>query len=228
MAGKKNSKVEAQATTDETKNLGDVAYRAVRELIVAGRFRPGERVREAKLADMIGISRTPIRSAISRLVTEGLLSASPTQGVIITKLDEDYVLELYAALEALESTAAALAATLATDAERERLIEIYDLEAAAGLNVAKRMQLNDAFHQAICSAARNRFLTPTIARVYDSLHLLKGSIFDDPQRPPLSHEEHGQMLNAIRQRDPELASEAARNHVREARRFRMKMLFRRD
>src|ERR1700719_3853981 len=96
---------------------GAKAYRLLRGAIASGKLQPGGRVLENELATLLNMSRTPIREAIAALEADGLVSVDDAGGRIVTKLDYQSVMELYAVREVLESTAAALAARNASEVE---------------------------------------------------------------------------------------------------------------
>jgi DNA-binding GntR family transcriptional regulator len=205
--------------------LSEEVYRAIRTGIEVGRFVPGERMLEVELAEMLGVSRTPVREAVRRLISEGLLTLASARGVIVTQLDEAKVIELYAMLEVLEGTAAEFAANRASDSDIEHLQAILEKEEKALGNLDGTVRLNDELHRAVYVAAHNRYLTSSVRWLSDSLNLLRGSTLVEPDRQRSSHEEHTQIVAAIRRRDPEIAGAVARQHIREARRLRVKILF---
>ena len=91
-------------------SLGEYAYERLRTHIREGALPPGTRVREAEVAGQLGISRTPVREALRRLEADGFLTFEPHRGMVVVQLDHQSVMELYAMREALEGTAAGLAA----------------------------------------------------------------------------------------------------------------------
>src|SRR6201997_5925549 len=105
-------------------SLGDFAYRTMREAIRSGKFRSGEHLREADVAKWLEISRTPVREAFHRIISEGLLVNGPWNGAMVTEFDRQQLVELYAVRETLEGTAAALAAQYSSAAEIALLFDI--------------------------------------------------------------------------------------------------------
>ena len=99
----------------------ELAYKRLREGIRAGEFRPGQRLRETELASRLTMSRTPVREAIRRLASDGLIEVAPSRGVMIIDLNKQQVRELYALRETLEGAAARLAAQHASPAEIEAM-----------------------------------------------------------------------------------------------------------
>ena len=116
-------------------SLADQAYQQIRRAIRQRRFRAGDRLREVELAEMFGLSRTPIREALSRLQAEGLAAENAQRGFTLIEFDHAMVTELYVLREALEGTAARLAARSIDDAELE-LLRTLQREYAAMLHLS--------------------------------------------------------------------------------------------
>ena len=189
----------------------------------SGVFRPGEHLREAEVAKRLRISRTPVREAFHRLVAEGLLNIGPWNGVMVAELSADELVQLYAVREALEGTAARLAAENATPAEIDRLSEITAAEAAAKSDPNKLVIINSELHQTINAAAHNRYLLQAVNTVVDALGLLRHSTFVLPGSIELAHREHLKIIAAIRKHKPDDAEELARQHIRHALAMRLKL-----
>jgi DNA-binding GntR family transcriptional regulator len=200
----------------EHEALGGYAYRVLREAIRSGTFRPGEHLRETDVAHWLGISRTPVREAFHRITTEGLVTNGPWNGVMIADLDEDQLKQLYAVREALEGTAAALAAQHATAPDIKQMVQILEMEACALDDAKQLVILNGKFHQTLYRASHNRYLLVSVNSVVDALGLLRRSTFVVPGSIELAHEEHQKILEAIRLGRPADAEQAARLHVRNA------------
>jgi DNA-binding transcriptional regulator YhcF (GntR family) len=135
-------------------SLGDFAYRTMREAIRSGKFKSGEHLREADVAKWLNISRTPVREAFHRIISEGLLTNGPWNGVMVADLDAQQLVQLYAVRAALEGTAAALAAQHATKAEVQRLFQIAKSEARAKNDPAKLVIINSELHQTLYCVTR--------------------------------------------------------------------------
>ena len=203
--------------------LGNLAYKKIREAIRSGTYKPGQRVREADFAEWLHMSRTPVREALRRIESEGLLSHEARRGLVIAKLDHQMVMELYALREALEGTAARLAARHAADFEINVLEQMMRDEAA--LTEPKRLhEHNRLFHEALFRSAHNRFLLRAIGTVRDSVMLLNQTTFSLPGRPASAAVEHGSIVAAIARRDADGAERAAREHIRVTLGHRLKML----
>jgi DNA-binding GntR family transcriptional regulator len=203
--------------------LGDFAYRILRDALRSGRFRPREHLREADVAAWLKISRTPVREAFHRMISEGLLVNGPWNGVMVTELGEQQLVQLYAVREALEGAAAALAAEHATKAELQLMVRIVAKEARAGHDPDKLVTINGELHQTFYKASHNRYLLQSVTTVVDALGLLRHSTFVLPGSAELAHREHLQIINAIRDRKPAVAERLAREHVRHALAMRLKL-----
>jgi DNA-binding GntR family transcriptional regulator len=205
--------------------LGESAYERIREAIRSGDLEPGHRITESDLAKWLNMSRTPVREAVSRLETEGLLTYVPRQGLTVAQLDYQAVMELYEMREVLEGTAARFAAHHAALAEIETLREMLDLEADLGESDPKRgAKANRHFHQIIYHAAHNRYLLKTLNALSDSMMLLGDTTLALPGRHATALEEHRAIVDAISARDADRAQQAACNHIRAAQRHRLKLL----
>jgi DNA-binding GntR family transcriptional regulator len=204
-------------------SLGDFAYRTMREAIRSGKFRSGEHLREADVAEWLNISRTPVREAFHRIISEGLLTNGPWNGVMMAELDAQQLVQLYAVRAALEGTAAALAAQNATKPEVQRLFQIAASEARAKKDPAKLVVLNSELHQTLYAAAHNPYLLQSITTVVDALGLLRHSTFVLPGSIELAHREHLQIITAVRERNSAAAERLAREHVNHALAMRLEL-----
>jgi DNA-binding GntR family transcriptional regulator len=196
------------------------AYQALKKKILTGFFTGSERLREIEVAKLLEMGRTPVREALKRLEDEGLLTHESRRGLVVTTLDQQAVTELYAMREVLEAAAAAFAARHATDAEMANMASILQ-EQAAG---ADPVELNQQFHQAIYGAAHNRHLIRSLQALTDSTYLLGRSTLASKSRAEIAGQEHADLLEAIRSRDEQRASNMARDHIRNALLERLKML----
>lgn len=203
---------------------GDQAYSYIVDGIQAGRLAPGTRLRETELAEATGLSRTPIREALSRLQLEGLLTMDAARGLIVTELDHSMASELYAMREVLEGTAARLAARHASDVEIDFLREINVRDAQLTSSEALAAN-NRLFHETLYRCAHNRYLVKTLYTLQESMMLLGRTTLAAPGRAESSRAEHAAIVEALAQRDPDAAEQAARAHIVAAYRIRLEQLF---
>ncbi len=212
--------------TDESLPLSEQAYRSILEAIQNGTLRPGTRMREVELAKSLGISRTPVREALGRLMSEGLAVNDPVRGMIIAELDYANVNELYAMREVLEGTAARFAAQHAAEAEITIRLELSERERQlAGASAMDMVNHNRVFHDTLYRAAHNRYLVKTLSTLRETMALLGRTTLANQDRPAQAVEEHLAIVTAIRDRAPEAAEAAARHHIRAAHHSRLKLMF---
>ncbi|EHR01277.1 GntR family transcriptional regulator [Bradyrhizobium sp. WSM471] len=213
--------------------LGEAVFRSLCEALQAGSYRAGDRLREEEVAQRLKVSRTPVREALGRLAARGFVEPAGGRGLIVRNLDISEVLELYAMREIMEGAAARLAAEHASTPEIDALrdieqafVEASETDAAemAGEMAREMARLNRAFHEAICRAARNRYLDNASRELQDWIALLGPTTFTVSGRPSTSHSEHQAIIDAIAARDGGKAEQLARTHIREALRCRLKLL----
>ncbi len=198
------------------------AYDAIRGRIVAGEFAPGERLKERDLCAELAVSRTPVREALRRLSSEGLVTIEPRRGAVVADLNADEAAEIYALGAVLESFAARLAAERATPAAVERLRELLAaMEATlarSGSDAQTRyMNLDDEFHDTILAMADNRRLDAVMRQMVRVPVLVQAfHRYRDEDLQQSLHQHRG-IVAALAAGDPEWAETAMRAHVLSAR-----------
>ena len=206
------------------KSRAEFVYDAIRDAISHGEIKPGERLLETDLAARLKVSRTPIREALRRLISEGLITVAPSRGVMVIELTKQQVHEIYALREMLEGAAARLAAQFASPGEIAVLRRA--LESSADIEDPRAYaEFNREFHKAIHDAAHNRYLASALAQLSNSLALLPGTTFESEGRLAAGKVEHFSLLEAIEARDADLAEVLARKHIRNAQMTRVHMMF---
>jgi len=200
-------------------SMAERAYQRLRSAIAAGQLLPRTRLREDALAKWLEMSRTPVREAVRRLEAEGFFSRD-SRTLVVSSLDQQSVVELYAMREVLEGTVAAFAAQQASKGEVATLRELCEIEAGLLDRPEDVVRHNDRFHTALYGAAHNRFLLKSLGTLRDARALLGPSTLNQPSRISSAHAEHLAIVDAIEARDPGRAEEAARNHIAAAARER--------
>jgi DNA-binding GntR family transcriptional regulator len=213
-------------SNDETAlSRGEQAYQKLQQAIQSGALKPGTRLRENELAEWLGSSRTPVREALNRLQTEGLIVQEPRRGMIIAELDHAMVAELYVMREVLEGTAARLAGRHASDVEIAMLREIADRDKTTHNDPIKLAKNNRLFHDTLYRTAHNRYLLKMVSMLRESMALLGQTTLALPGRSEAAFAEHDAIVAAIERHDESAAEEACRAHIRAAYRVRMKLMF---
>jgi DNA-binding GntR family transcriptional regulator len=206
--------------------VAEAAYATLREAILAGHLRPGDRLAEEQLAREFGVSRTPIREAIFRLEAEHFAIRVVRRGLVVRTIPEEQVLEVYTVRAALDQLAAALAAQHATVPERARLHWLNDqFEAAAERGDPGYMaELNIQFHEALCEAAHNGMLLHFVREIHDWVRRFGETTFSQPGRATAAIAEHRAMVEAIEHGRADAAGRLAAEHMHIAREARITML----
>jgi len=199
---------------------------ALREAILDGALPPSTWLREDEIAEVLAVSRTPVRDAIRRLADEGLAVKTAHQGAVVASLSIEDVLALYVVREDLEGVAARLAAVRcrpellknlnATNTRMQRLAKRGDPQ--------KLAQLNLEFHRTLRLAAGNPYLDRFLAQVEQAVRRLPHTTFAEPGRTQQALAEHQAIIDAVTAQDSAAAETAAKAHMRQARELRLSVL----
>ncbi len=149
---------------------------------------------EREVAERLKVSRTPVRDALRRLESEGMLAFEPRIGIVVASITRQAMLELYVVREVLEGTAARLCARHASDVEVMELEELVMREQRLQGNHDALAHHNKLFHQAVHLGAHNRYLEKSLAAVNDSMSLLGESQMRLPARAELARSEHAALV----------------------------------
>jgi DNA-binding GntR family transcriptional regulator len=206
-----------QQTLSSGPTLADQAYRALREEIISGRLKPGERLTERHLASRLGVSPTPIREALQRLEHEHLIQRTDTRRLLVAEPSVHRLYELTLIEAALRGVGARLAAENATDRE---LAAIAEAHAAFTATMTPEVALAAArrLHELIDEASHNETLTTMIATAtaFDWQFRIDTipDIYGDNEKAALDrHREHGKIVAALTARDGEAAEKLMREHI---------------
>lgn len=204
-------------------SAADFAYATLRGEIMGGLLAPGHRMREQELSERLHVSRTPVREALSRLQADGLVAMQPRVGLAVAELDDAGVIELYETREALEGTAAQLAARYANPRDIAAMRAILAAEELAPEDPVAQQRHNRTFHGAVLAAAHNRFLLKSLQALHDALTLLGPTTLARPGRREAAQAEHRRILDAIERRDAAAAEAEMRAHVKRGAEVRQRM-----
>ncbi len=199
--------------------LRDVVFEAMREAILTQVLRPGERLMEIQLAEDMGVSRTPVREAIKKLVAEGFVTLTPRKGAQVAELSLDDVRELYEIRSGLEVLACGLAAERASKEEIEEIVRYVSKtsEELYSQNVAGIVQIDIGFHDLVYKATHNGRLLSILLNISAQVYRIRASSIQLPGRKEESLLEHRQIAEAISARDVSLARKLAQKHIANAR-----------
>ncbi len=199
---------------EDYRTMQDIVFTTLREEILAGRLRPGERLNSIRLARRLGVSRMPVREALGRLASAGLVEYVPHRGAFVKKLSIEEVIEIYYIRAALEGVAARLAARNLSRSEIARLVKLCgEMERRlTGGNDAEILDINQEFHCMIYRAAHSPRLEELIMQYYQHSSQYRTLGLDLPGRYDEILAEHRNIARALAARDPECAEVAAREH----------------
>ena len=209
MNQKKTTQVDTSIKTSER------IRSAIEDDIRAGILLPGDVIDEAALARQFDVSRTPIREALLQLEAQSMLISQPRHGMVVAKMDVQQLLALWELLVEMEGVCARLACERMTDEEREELAQVH---AQAQIivdadEVDRWREANHAFHDVLYRGCRNPYLRQEILRLRARTGGYLRHAFSALGRLQSSQEQHGELLQAIQDREPARAHEMMMKHI---------------
>jgi len=203
---------------DAGSTAAERAYLELRQRILDGRLQAGRRLKEIELARELGLSRTPVRDALSRLSAEGLLDFRPNSGATVAIWSEIQIDQMFRIRAMLEPFAAEIAASQISDAEIAELGALCAImeEAArreSSEDLTRLAEANSRFHRTIIDAARSEHLAKLISLAVDAPLTLRIFIRYSPEEIQRSMRHHRELVDALAHRDPGWASSAMRTHI---------------
>lgn len=206
-------------------------FERLRRSILEGEYGPRERLVEEQLAERIGVSRTPIRQALTMLEAEGLVEIVPNKGAMVCSFSIEDVWDIYDLRAVLEGHAARRAAGRIGEEDLERLRSLSDeMEGLAGRyadheeEIRRLVSLNQEFHGTIVAASRNKRLAVLLRRTVEIPLMFKAFYWYGPHERTISNHYHRQIVGALESGDADRAEIVMREHVYEGRDFVIKAL----
>lgn len=210
----------AQPTPADPSGAAEAAYRHIRQAIITGEFQPGAILKESRLAEMVGVSRTPVREALGRLNSEGLVELERFRRGRVASFTPDDIAEIYRLRAILEGHGAHRAATRVTDAQIDQLNAIEDeMEACFAelgwhAHLPQFDRLNNEFHSLIASAAQSPRLEKILAGSLDFPASIFNHYFEALEsHTRRTHRQHREIIDALRMRDGDWAQMAMQAHL---------------
>lgn len=200
--------------------------RALYDAITTGILKPGQRLVEKDLCELMGVSRPPVREALRQLESEGLVVSLPKRGPIVAKLSSEDVANIYQVRGALEALAAKLFAEKATDqqiADLEKTLE--DLAIAMQNNdIDRTIEAKDRFYSKLTEGSGNPLVGSILHGMKARIQMLRRVSLSSPTRTAETMREMNAILAAIKIRDGESAFQLSWNHIRNAAENALKVL----
>lgn len=196
-------------------------YEAIKRAILDGTFEPGRPLIEAQLATWAGVSRTPVREALTRLEQDGVIGRGE-RGLVVRDRSPEEILDIYENRIVLEAAAARIAADRHTSYDRIRLERRFrNYEDANPDDQTNIAEANRHFHKGVWLASHNDSLIDLLARLDLHLGRYPATTLSYPGRWDTSIAEHRELLDAIFSRDTERSAAAAEAHFSHARKIRL-------
>ncbi|WP_322011504.1 GntR family transcriptional regulator [Paraburkholderia sp. J12] len=200
-----------------TLSLRDQAYAMLRQAIAdADIYQSREEIRldERVLSETLGVSRTPVREAMTLLEQEGFLRMVPRRGIYIVRKSKREIVEMIQMWAALESMAARLATLHASDEEIAKLRHMFDSfrDSTPAEHIAEYSDANIAFHQAIVELSKSQVILDTIKNIFVHVRAIRRMTISQSDRASRSIVDHLRIIEALEKRDTELAEKLTRQH----------------
>lgn len=203
---------------ESTKSLEEKVYLALEDAILTGEYKRGDSLTEMSLCKKLGVSRTPVRSALHRLSEEGLIEIAPNRGAIVVGMNDDDLADIYKIRIRLEGLASSMATERMSDDEKNALAEIIELsEFYLGKgDVEKLKEFDSNFHVIIYKASGSRTLSKILSELHRNIRSYRKLSLTVPGRLAKSIEEHKEILAAIQSGDAKRADEITSHHIENA------------
>ena len=195
--------------------LRDVVFKTLREQILTGELKPGERLMEVSLAKKLGVSRTPIREAIRKLELEGLAVTEPRRGAVVAMMTEKDMEDVLQVRRALEDLAVQIACEQISIPEIRRLEEaMYEFERSTGDgDLASVVDADVKFHDIIYNATGNSRLVLLMGNFSEQMFRYRVEYLKERDNYPVLIEEHRGIVDGLKRRDMDQVTEIMRRHV---------------
>jgi len=207
------------------KSLSQRVYEIIRDMIIARKLKPGQRIIEVDLAAELGVSRTPVKRALTKLNEEGLVEALPRQGTFVKKFLLKDALAIYDVREVLEGLASRLAASSITDKEIRGMKKLFE---GAEEFIKKRdfdayVKVDMKFHKLLAQASGNEIVHQIITNFHLQIRSFHAGVLIRP--PSETLKDHLAIIDALAKHEPDLAEKLVRQHIRTSRKRLPSRLF---
>lgn len=205
-------------TQEDLSPIRDKVYVYLKDAILRGEYKAGDRLVERVLAEKLNISRTPIREALFRLETQRFVRTVPRKGVVVNEITQAEILEVFMILASLESLAARLAAQKVNDAIIAEIDQLMaEMEEALNNGGGDEVELNVKYNELIGRASGNPKLHEMLVDLKDYVRAFSNLSSALPGRTKAALLEHQDVLSAIRSGEADLAENFTRIHLEKSR-----------
>ncbi|WDY55800.1 GntR family transcriptional regulator [Pseudomonas sp. PSKL.D1] len=202
----------------ERMHLHDTVLDHLRRFVIEGTLKPGIKINERELCEVLGISRTPLREALKVLAMEGLIELRPNRGARVAQMSDVETREMFELMSGIEAFSGLLACERITDSEIQaiRSLHYQMLQAKASNDLSLYFEKNAAIHDAISQAARNETLRKTYLTLNQRIQAVRYRSNRTDVKWERAIHDHEDMIEALEQRDGERLSAILRSHILDA------------
>ena len=204
---------------ERQKTLREQIVESIKESIATGKLKPGEKICETKLAEDLGISRTPLREAIQTLEAEGFLNVVPRKGAVVSEYSEKDIEDIYEIKATLEGLAARLATKNLSDEEIDHLDDINNQLKSMSLksesSVSRFFRVHNQFHELFLKASSNERLYQLNCQLMEPFKRFRLSSLAIPGRFEEAIAIHDEIVEAFRSRNAQMVEKLVMQNVRE-------------
>ncbi len=195
-------------------------YDLLLEMIIKQKLSPGERLVERDLAKKLGVSKTPVREALSRLRKEGLVKGTPYQGLFVARILPEDMEEIYELREVIEGLTVRNATKKMNEEQIRQLTSVVQFfeECVRKNDLERYSSLDLKFHNLLASISKNGRLFQTMQLLRNQTRILMSTSVVLSGRVEASSKEHKKIMDAIVSHKPDLAEQFAREHIRNVKR----------
>ena len=215
---KKNAKALPGSENTDKYSLRGKVYHQLRDAILDGVYQEYEELKESAIAEEMGVSRTPVREAFRQLELEGLIQIIPNKGAYVTGITVKDVKDIYAIRSQLEGLCARWATENISKEQMEEMEEnIFLSEYHAGKGHAEQLaELDNRFHDILYSASNSKMLEHVLREFHEYVLRYRKKSLQDNARGIQFNAEHRRIMEAIREKDADLAEQLATSHIQNA------------
>lgn len=201
--------------TDKYLPLRDVVFQTLREAILRGNIKPGERLMEIQLSQQLGVSRTPVREAIRMLELEGLVNMTPRKGAAVAAISEKSLRDVLEVRCALEELSVRLACERMSweQFEQLRASNVKFAQVAEGEDITEIAKSDEAFHDIIYYSTNNDKLILLLNQLREQMYRYRIEHIKIKERRSMLIREHQEIIDALRERDSQTAVLVMRRHI---------------
>ena len=206
---------------DEYIPLRDIVFKTLRDAIITGEFQPGERLMEMKLANEMGVSRTPVREAIKKLEAEGLVIMNPRRGAQVAPINEKDLKDILEIRKALESLSCRIACGKVNpdDVKHLRSINRAVAKAVRENDIPEIVERDVEFHDAINLITDNARLAKFLGQLKEHLYRYRLEFIKNMENCNTIIEDHERIIEAIAQKNADVACKEIEDHIELQERF---------